>query len=189
MLSKASKSYIEVDPQRSVLILDRDGVINQRIINDYVKCWNEFVFLPGVLDALALLSQRYYRIAIVTNQQGVSKGLMSKEDLQNIHHAMVQEIQSAGGQIHAIYAATELASDHPVYRKPGTGWKAAIEQDFPEIDFSLSTMIGDSDSDIAFGKALGCTTVGFGENLTKNSADFHVNSWKSLLSKYAIDVH
>ena len=50
-------------------------------------------------------------------------------------------------------------------------------------------MLGDSDSDIAFGKALGCTTVGFGENLTKNTADFHVNSWKSLLSKYAIDVH
>lgn len=188
-MSTASKSYIEADPSRSLLLLDRDGVINQRITNDYVKSWEEFVFLPGVLNTLSVLSKAYYGIAIVTNQQGVSKGLMSEEDLQMIHHAMVQEIQSAGGRIHAIYAATELASDHPVYRKPGVGWKAAIKRDFPEVDLSLSTMVGDSDSDIAFGKALGCTTVGFGENLTKNNADFHVNSWKSLLSKYAIDVH
>jgi len=188
-MSTTSKPYIEIDPQRSVLLLDRDGVINQRIINDYVKSWDEFVFMPGVLDALSMLSKRYYGIAIVTNQQGVSKGLMSEEDLQNIHHVMVEEIQSAGGHIDAIYAATELASAHPVYRKPGIGWKAAIEQDFPQVDLSLSTMVGDSDSDIAFGKALGCTTVSIGKNLTKNMADFHVNSLGCLLSKYAIDVH
>lgn len=188
-MSKTSKFYIEVDPQRSVLLLDRDGVINQRIVNDYVKSWQSFVFIPGALNALSVLSKIYYGIAIVTNQQCVSKGLLSKEDLQHIHHAMVQEIQSAGGHIHAIYAATELASDHPVYRKPGMGWKAAIIKDFPGVDFSLSTMVGDSDSDIAFGNALGCTTVGIGKNLTQNMADFHVNSLESLLSKYAIDVH
>ena len=95
-MSTTSKSYIEVDPQRSVLLLDRDGVINQRIINDYVKSWEEFVFMPDVLDALSLLSKRYYRIAIVTTNKAFHG--IDVEDLQNIHHAMVQEIQSAGGR-------------------------------------------------------------------------------------------
>ncbi|MGL4599672.1 MAG: hypothetical protein ACRCYO_19255, partial [Bacteroidia bacterium] len=58
----------------TTLFLDRDGVINVRLMNDYVKRLDEFKFLPGVLDALNMLSKHIRRIVIVTNQQGISKG-------------------------------------------------------------------------------------------------------------------
>jgi len=59
------------------LFLDRDGVINKKIDNDYVKAWEQFEFLPGVIEALKILSAKFGKIIIVTNQQGVGRQLMS----------------------------------------------------------------------------------------------------------------
>ena len=87
------------------LFLDRDGVINLHYPNDYVKNWDEFYFLEGVLDAIKLLSNIFKRIIIVTNQQGVGKELMTREDLDFIHAEMLKEVRKHGGRIHAIYSA------------------------------------------------------------------------------------
>ncbi|MCS6819569.1 MAG: histidinol phosphate phosphatase, partial [Chitinophagales bacterium] len=67
------------------LFLDRDGVINLHYPNDYVKSVEEFIFLEGALDAIRDLSRVFKRIIVVTNQQGVGKGLMSEADLDLIH--------------------------------------------------------------------------------------------------------
>ena len=66
------------------LLLDRDGVINVLRPNDYVKCWEEFVFLPGVLETLARFARTAKHIFIVTNQRGVGKGIMTEQALLDV---------------------------------------------------------------------------------------------------------
>jgi histidinol-phosphate phosphatase family protein len=154
------------------LFLDRDGVINLHYPNDYVKNWDEFYFLEGVLDALKSLSKVFKRIIIVTNQQGVGKGLMSTADLQYIHDEMLKEVRKYGGRIHAIYAATDLATnDVKQMRKPGNGMAKQAQKDFPEIDFSKSVMVGDSITDMQFGKTVGMVTVFIGDYGKPKAAD------------------
>ena len=84
------------------LLLDRDGVINRLRPNDYVKCWDEFEFLPNVLDALSKWNKQVKHIFIVTNQRGVGKGLMTEDDLFGIHKRMCDEITCHGGRIDKI---------------------------------------------------------------------------------------
>ncbi len=161
------------------LFLDRDGVINLHYPNDYVKAWDEFYFLEGVLDALKDLSKIFRRIIIVTNQQGVGKELMTKDDLEFIHAEMLREVRKYGGRIHAIYTATDLKEkDVNQMRKPGIGMAKRARKDFPEIDFSKSIIVGDSASDMEFGKTAGMITVFAGD---KNKLS---NDEKQLVDNY-----
>lgn len=142
------------------LFLDRDGVINKLRVNDYVKSWDEFEFLEGVLEALSTFNRHFARIVIVTNQQGVGRGMMAQADLDAIHERMCQEIRSHGGDIHAIYTATIL-KEHDIEgaRKPGLWMAHSAKKDFPDIDFAKSIMVGDSPSDMHFGRNAGMVTV------------------------------
>lgn len=141
------------------LFLDRDGVINKKLDNDYVKHWIEFEFLEGVLDAMKILNQKFGRIVVVTNQQGIGKKLYTVEDLEIIHKNMVYEITYFGGRIDKVYFSPYLdAEKHPT-RKPATGMGVSAKQEFPEIDFSKSIIVGDSKTDMQFGKALGMYTA------------------------------
>ncbi len=146
------------------LFLDRDGVINLHYPNDYVKSWKEFYFLEGALDALKSLSVHFKRVLVVTNQQGVGKKLMTKADLDSIHEEMLKEVRKYGGRIHAIYVATDLvAEDHKGMRKPAIGMAKQAKKDFTEIDFSKSIIVGDSVSDMLFGRNAGMKTVFIGD--------------------------
>ena len=154
------------------LFLDRDGVINLHYPNDYVKKWTEFYFLEGVMDALKDLSHKFRRILIVTNQQGVGKGLMTQSDLDVIHTEMLKEVRKHGGRIHAIYAATELVTnDIKAMRKPAIGMATQARKDFAEIDFAKSIMIGDSATDMQFGRNAGMKTIFVGDVSKLKSAD------------------
>jgi histidinol-phosphate phosphatase family protein len=159
------------------LFLDRDGVINKKIENDYVKHWMDFEFLDGVLDAMKILNNKFGRIVIVTNQQGIGKGLYRTEDLELIHKNMLYEINYLGGRIDKVYFSPHLAaSKHPT-RKPGTGMAIEAKKDFPEIDFSRSIIVGDSMSDMEFGRALGMKTVYISETKVDDSKiDFYFPS-------------
>jgi histidinol-phosphate phosphatase family protein len=159
------------------LFLDRDGVISRRLPGDYVRRREEFSFIEGVLDALAVFGKIFGRIIVVSNQQGVGKGLMSPEELDMIDAFMKQEVRDAGGQIDASYYCTRLASENHPDRKPGTGMGLRAKADFPEIDFSKSVMVGDSPSDMEFGKKLGMITVFINENNEMHeNADFNFSS-------------
>ncbi|NOX86952.1 MAG: HAD family hydrolase [Chlorobi bacterium] len=150
----------ELSPDKSwTLFIDRDGVINRRPVGDYVKKWDEFEFLPGVPEALAQLSGIFGRIIVVTNQQGIGKGLMTSGDLEEIHRKMVDKIGKAGGRIDAIYFCPDLEGEAENCRKPGTGMAERAKADFPEIDFSRSIMAGDTENDMLFGKNAGMITV------------------------------
>ena len=85
------------------LFLDRDGVINKRKPGGYIENHAEFEFLPGVLDALAILNEKFAIIVVVTNQQGIAKGIMTDVELANLHAYMLDKIAIAGGRIDKVY--------------------------------------------------------------------------------------
>lgn len=141
------------------LFLDRDGVINRRITGGYVKRWEEFFFLDGVLASLATLKNIFRYILIVSNQQGVGKGLMSAADLHLIDRKMKEFIAKSGGRIDAAYYSTYLETEAHPDRKPGIGLGMKAKEDFPGIDFSKSVMAGDTLTDMEFGRKLGMINV------------------------------
>ena len=140
------------------LFLDRDGVINQERKNDYVKNWNEFEFSYQALNAFSVFNKVFGKILVVTNQRGVGKGIMSIEMLQNIHENMIKTIESNNGRIDKIYFSTAIENDD-LYRKPNTGMALNAKNDFSEIEFSKSIMIGNRSSDMQFGRNAGMYTV------------------------------
>ena len=136
------------------LFIDRDGVINRLRRGDYVKNWEEFDFLPGVFEAFAAWNKRLKHIIVLTNQRGVGKGVMTEEELQTIHKKMVSEIEMKDGRIDKIYYCTALDNNDP-NRKPNIGMALQAKHDFPDIDFSKTLMIGDSESDMKFAENAG----------------------------------
>ncbi len=143
------------------LFLDRDGVINVLRPNDYVKCPDEMVLLPGVSEAMSLLRRHFERIIIVTNQQGIGKGLMSEADLQAVHDKMLAAMP---GCVDRIYHCSELVRAHSFRRKPNIGMALQARRDYPEIRLKESIMVGDSMTDMLFGRRAGMTTVLVGDN-------------------------
>jgi histidinol-phosphate phosphatase family protein len=141
------------------LFLDRDGVINRRIVDDYVKTWDLFEFIPGVPEAIKRFTGLFGRIIVVSNQQGVGKGMMSELDVQSIHFRMMAEIENTGGKVDSVFFSPNLKSDGSVMRKPNTGMALKARKQFPEIRFNRSVMAGDSLSDMIFGKQVGMKTV------------------------------
>lgn len=139
------------------LFLDRDGTINKRK-EGYVTSWNDFSFIEGVPKALAECSSIFGRILIVTNQQGIDKQLMTHEDLGQIHDKMIQVIEYFDGRIDNIYYDPSLAVYEAFGRKPRPGMAYSAKNDYPEIDFKKSIMVGDTLSDMQFGKAVGMLT-------------------------------
>ena len=121
------------------LFLDRDGVINEDVVGDYIKEWESFVFRTGTLEALAMLTPLFTRIIIVSNQRGVEKGLMTKADLDHITQNMLLAIEEAGGKIDQVFYCTSLSNDDP-NRKPNSGMALQAKSMFPEIEFSKSIM-------------------------------------------------
>jgi D-glycero-D-manno-heptose 1,7-bisphosphate phosphatase len=141
------------------LFLDRDGVINVRLMGTYVRSKEEFQFLPEVPQTIAELSSIFGRIVVVTNQQGIGKGIMSERNLHDVHSYMCAEVESMGGKIDHCFYAPELANSGSNFRKPNPGMALEAQEKFPEIHFERSVMVGDSDSDIVFGQQLGMKTV------------------------------
>lgn len=141
------------------LFLDRDGVINLRLVDAYVKTPEEFELLPGVAEAIHHLSQVFGRIIVVSNQQGIGKGLMTLDDIEKVHNKMHRLIIEAGGKIDAVFFASSLEHEQDLLRKPNIGMGQAASKQFPEINFEQSIMAGDSLSDMQFGKRLGMITV------------------------------
>ena len=143
---------------KKVIFLDRDGVINKKMPeHDYVKNWNEFKFLPGVIEALKLLTQNSYKIFVITNQRGVGRGIMTHEDLRNIHEKMKKELKKQGVILNGIYCCSHDESDNCNCRKPKAGlfFKAARDH---YIDLTKAIFVGDDENDLRAGEAARCKT-------------------------------
>lgn len=140
------------------LFLDRDGVLNHEKKEDYILNPDEFRFYDGVKAALKILNQVFGVIVIVTNQKGVGRGLMTLDDLANIHSKMMDEIKAEGGRIDKIYFCTDLENDSPC-RKPNAGMAELAKKDFPGIEMSRSIIVGNKLSDMGFGRNAGMFTA------------------------------
>ncbi len=140
------------------LFIDRDGVINNETVGEYVLHWEQFIFSKGVLQSFKKLSRVFGRLLLVTNQRGVGKGLMTKEALDSIHYEMQREIAVVGGHLDKIYFCTDI-DNSSVNRKPNPGMAVQAKKDFPELDFSKSIMVGNKPSDMRFGRSAGMYTV------------------------------
>jgi D-glycero-alpha-D-manno-heptose 1-phosphate guanylyltransferase len=140
------------------LFLDRDGVINEQKEGDYIRHVGEFVFYPGVKEAMKMFAERFGKIIVVSNQRGVGRGLMTEDDLTDIHRHMTSEIVGGGGRIDAIYYCTAVDATDPD-RKPNPGMAFIAAKDFPDIDLKKSVIAGNKHSDMLFGKNAGMYSV------------------------------
>ena len=145
-VKEASKAVLQTSAQ--TLFLDRDGVLNRLRPADYVKSWNEWEWMPGILEEFPKWAAKFQNIVLVTNQRGVGKGVMTDRDLSHIHARMMTEILDAGGRIDLLLACTAVSDENP-RRKPHTGmfYEAAALLD---IKAESSVMLGDAPSDAAF---------------------------------------
>lgn len=141
------------------LFLDRDGVINHRIVGDYVRSINQLELYGDIEKTIANLSGIFAHTFVVTNQQGIGKGLMTSEDVEQIHEFIAKKVKSENGKIDAFYFAPQLKIENHPLRKPGIGMALKAKMQFPLVDFKKSVMVGDSESDIVFGKKAGMKTV------------------------------
>jgi D-glycero-D-manno-heptose 1,7-bisphosphate phosphatase len=154
-----------------LVVLDRDGVINQDSAN-FIKNTNEWIALPGSLEAIALLNQSGFRVALATNQSGVGRGLYDMATLNAIHDKMHRALAQVGGRIDALFYCPHTADDNCSCRKPKTGMIDDIARRF-SMDLTEVFAVGDSLRDLqAFAEA-GCKPIlvrsGKGEETLANA--------------------
>jgi histidinol-phosphate phosphatase family protein len=135
------------------VFLDRDGVINKKR-NDYVKSWEEFVFLDGVNDALKILSNNGFKLIIITNQSAINRKILTVENLNLIHEKMKNLFVKNGIIIDAIFFCPHRPDEGCDCRKPKTGMIENAFQNFNLLPENC-VLIGDSNSDIEAGKKMG----------------------------------
>lgn len=128
------------------ILLDRDGVINQDS-DEFIKSVDEWVPIPGSLEAIALLHRHDYRVVVVSNQSGVARGLFSLETLNDINRHMLVETRKKGGLIEAVFFCPHGPDDGCSCRKPATGMFRDVATRL-KIEMSGVPVVGDSMRDL-----------------------------------------
>lgn len=144
-------------PKRGAILLDRDGVINDNR-TDYVKSWEEIVLFPGTLQALRSLVHTPLPIIVITNQSAINRHLTSFETVESIHRRLMSLVSYHGGRIDAIAWCPHRPDEDCGCRKPKPGL-LVYAADSLNLDLSRSYLVGDAESDIAAGMAVGCKTA------------------------------
>lgn len=139
------------------VILDRDGTINVDS-DDFIKSAEEWLPLPGSLEAIALLNRHGYKVVVITNQSGIARGLFDWPALDAMHDKLCQLASTAGGHIEAIYVCPHAPDDHCACRKP----KAGLFRQFAaekHIDLTTVYAIGDALRDLQAAQAAGAKPI------------------------------
>lgn len=137
------------------VFLDRDGVLNPHIPGDYLYSADKLVVLPGVAQAVRRLNETGLPVIVISNQQGVGKGLMTMDDLLAIERRMGEALaQEAGAHLDRCYYSTELAHENSPRRKPGPGMLLEAARDFG-LTLAHTVFAGDAPTDIKAGHAAG----------------------------------
>ncbi|OGO90262.1 MAG: D-glycero-beta-D-manno-heptose-1,7-bisphosphate 7-phosphatase [Coxiella sp. RIFCSPHIGHO2_12_FULL_42_15] len=140
-----------------LIILDRDGVINFDSDN-YIKSPEEWIPIPGSLEAIAMLNQKKHTVVIATNQSGMGRGYYLRSMLEAIHQKMQQELLKKHGHIDGIYFCPHTPEDHCACRKPRPGLLLQIKKDYPDL-FPQAVLIGDALRDLQAARAAGCKAI------------------------------
>jgi D-glycero-D-manno-heptose 1,7-bisphosphate phosphatase len=139
------------------IFLDRDGVINRKAPEgEYIASRRQLVLLPGVLGAVRKLRDAGFVIFIATNQRGIARRQINPEELDNIHHDLLEIFSRAGAPINKIYVCPHENGCECRKPAPGMLLRAAEEN---SIDLQASWVVGDSATDIQAGKRAGCRTA------------------------------
>lgn len=150
----------EIKPDSSwTLFLDRDGVLNRRIVDGYVKLPEELEILAGVPDSVAKLNEVFGLSVVVTNQRGIAIGYMTEAELTAVHRKLETELAHSGAHLDGIYFCPHDRNEDCACRKPYMGMAMQALRRFPQIDFTKSFMVGDTRSDMQFGRSLGAVCV------------------------------
>jgi D-glycero-D-manno-heptose 1,7-bisphosphate phosphatase len=139
------------------ILLDRDGVINRERA-DYVKSWEEFELLPGVLPALQRLATLDIPILVITNQSAIGRGIIQQETVTAIHEQLRRIVADAGGRIDAFFICPHQPAEDCLCRKPKPG---LLLQAAGQVGFALeqATFIGDAITDFEAAHAAGCRSI------------------------------
>jgi D-glycero-D-manno-heptose 1,7-bisphosphate phosphatase len=141
------------------VFLDRDGVVNEKKPEgQYVRSPEELHLLPGAAEAIARLNRACVRVVVVSNQRGVALGLYTAEDVLAIHAKLLSLLKVKDAHVDAFYFCPHDRGECDC-RKPLPGMFDQAVADFPEVKAENSLMVGDSLSDIEFGRRLGMKTV------------------------------
>lgn len=140
-----------------LVILDRDGVINQDSAN-FIKAPNEWIPIPGSLEAIAVLNQHGFKIVVATNQSGIARGLFDMVKLNAIHDKMHHALAQVGGHIDAIFYCPHAASDHCICRKPNSKMIVDIGRRF-SVDLNKTPAVGDALRDLQAYANAGCQAI------------------------------
>ena len=143
----------------TIVFLDRDGVINENKPDDYVRNWEEFVFLPNAKEALRRLSNNdEVKIFIVSNQAGIGKDVVTVAQVDEVNRRMKNEIETAGGRIDGILYCPHTPEDQCSCRKPGADLLLKVLQETPGNP-SKRFMVGDAVSDMAAAKKVSAVAI------------------------------
>jgi D-glycero-D-manno-heptose 1,7-bisphosphate phosphatase len=140
-----------------IVVLDRDGVINQDSDN-YIKSVDEFIPIDGSIESIARLSSAGFTVVVATNQSGLARNLFSEETLSDIHHYLCSMVEEQGGAIHGFFYCPHLPDANCNCRKPNTGLLEQIESEF-NCDVAGSYFIGDSLKDIQAARSFNCVPI------------------------------
>ena len=164
-----------------LVILDRDGIINQDSLN-YIKSPDEFMLLPESAHAIARLNAAGYRVAVATNQSGIARGLYDERDLEAIHDKMRDGVRVVGGHIELVEYCPHMPDSGCPCRKPKAGLLLTIAE---KLHCSLINVpfVGDRVSDIQAAEAVGAQPIMVLSSMTDQAALFaypHVPVFHSL---------
>ena len=137
-----------------LVILDRDGTINEDR-NDFVKSADEWIPIPGSLEAIARLNHAGWHTVIATNQSGIGRGIFDMSALNAMHLKMNQQMAKLSGRIDAVFFCPHVLDDKCQCRKPLPGMFKQIGERFG-VDLNKVLVAGDSLRDLQAGAALGC---------------------------------
>lgn len=158
---------------RRCVFIDRDDTIAKDV--PYCDSPEKFHLFPGIPEQIKRLNDAGFLVIVITNQSGIGRGYFTEETLSKIHEKMKADIEAGGGHIDAIYYCPHRPDENCDCRKPKTLMGERAVKDF-DIDVKKSYMIGDSDADMGFGKALGCVTLRIDEETDfKDAVDMILN--------------
>ena len=148
---------------RPAVFLDRDGTIVREV--DYLRSARDLRLMPGAAEAIRRLNRAGYAVVIATNQSGIARGLLTEDDLKEIHGTLIQRLAKRAARIDAIYycphhpeALVERYRRRCRCRKPQAGMLARAARDL-KLDLARSVAVGDSARDVEAGRRAGCRTV------------------------------
>lgn len=168
-----------------LVILDRDGVIN-RESDAFVKTPEEWIPIPGSIEAIARLFRNGYKVIVASNQSGVGRGLFSLDTLAAIHGRMRREVEAAGGKIDGIFFCPHAPGAGCDCRKPKTGLLKQIAERY-QVSLKGLPMIGDSERDLVAARAVGGRPilVRTGNGLKALEEDHEVENYDDLAAAVA----